>query len=111
LDEFQDCRNQQYELIQLLFSSQDVLLTAMGDTKQRIMGWAGALEGIFEVYATEFDAQRLNLYQNFRSKPRLRRMQNRMIRLMEPSAALPDEELEGECERTPAIGPLLARVD
>ncbi len=96
LDEFQDCTRQQYELIRLLFEGSDALLTAVGDTKQRIMGWAGALEGIFEVYATEFDAEPLNLYQNFRSQPRLRRMQNRMVRVMEPDAALPDEAIEGD---------------
>lgn len=96
LDEFQDCTNAQYELIKACFQDTTVRLTAVGDTKQRIMGWAGALEGIFQSYAEDFDAHPLNLYQNFRSEPRLRRMQNAMVRIMDPPAALDDDELPGE---------------
>lgn len=96
LDEFQDCTNAQYELIKACFQDTTVRLTAVGDTKQRIMGWAGALEGIFESYAEDFDAHPLNLYQNFRSEPRLRRMQNAMVRVMDPPAALDDDDLPGD---------------
>lgn len=96
LDEFQDCTNAQYELIKACFQDTAVRVTAVGDTKQRIMGWAGALEGIFESYAEDFDAHSLSLYQNFRSEPRLRRMQNAMVRVMDPLAALDDDDLPGE---------------
>jgi len=96
LDEFQDCTDIQYRLIKACFQGTGAKLTAVGDTKQRIMGWAGALEGIFETYAEDFDALPLNLYQNFRSKPRLRRMQNAMVRVMDPPAALEDADLEGD---------------
>lgn len=96
LDEFQDCTGVQYELIKTCFQDTTVRLTAVGDTKQRIMGWAGALEGIFETYAEDFNALPLNLYQNFRSEPRLRRMQNSMVRVMDPPAALDDDELMGD---------------
>lgn len=96
LDEFQDCTDAQYALIKACFHGTTVRLTAVGDTKQRIMGWAGALEGIFENYAEDFDAHPLNLYQNFRSEPRLRRMQNAMVRVMDPPAALDDDDLPGD---------------
>ena len=96
LDEFQDCTNVQYELIKVAFSDSQSMLTAVGDTKQRIMGWAGALEGIFTTFATDFSAVGLNLYQNFRSAPRLRRMQNAMVKVMEPSAAASDADLQGQ---------------
>ena len=96
LDEFQDCTDAQYEFIKACFQGTTVRLTAVGDTKQRIMGWAGALEGIFESYAEDFDAHPLNLYQNFRSEPRLRRMQNAMVRVMDPPAALDDDDLPGD---------------
>lgn len=96
LDEFQDCTSAQYELIKACFQDTTVRLTAVGDTKQRIMGWAGALEGIFERYADDFDAHPLNLYQNFRSEPRLRRMQNAMVRVMDSPAALDDADLSGD---------------
>ncbi|MBN0537507.1 UvrD-helicase domain-containing protein, partial [Pseudomonas aeruginosa] len=46
LDEFQDCTNLQYELLKLAFQDTSIRLTAVGDTKQKIMGWAGALDGI-----------------------------------------------------------------
>jgi hypothetical protein len=32
-----------------------------------MMGWAGAMEGIFRTFADDFSALPLNLYQNFRS--------------------------------------------
>lgn len=96
LDEFQDCTDAQYELIKACFQDTAVRLTAVGDTKQRIMGWAGALEGIFENYAEDFYAHPLNLYQNFRSKPRLRRIQNAMVHVMDPPAALEDVDLLGD---------------
>ena len=96
LDEFQDATKNQYELVQAAFLDTDVILTSVGDVKQRIMAWAGALDGIMQVFAEDFDAISLPLYQNFRSAPRLRRMQNRMIKQMDPAAASPDEDLVGD---------------
>lgn len=96
LDEFQDCTNTQYALVKAAFGGTDAELTAVGDVKQRIMAWAGALDGIFAKFAGEFDARPLILYQNFRAQPRLRRMQNTMVRVMEPLAAVADDELEGD---------------
>src|ERR1700692_4364864 len=49
-----------------------------------------------KTYAADFNAKPLNLYQNFRSAPRLRRMQNAMVRVMDPPAALGDDELQGD---------------
>lgn len=96
LDEFQDCTALQYRLVKACFHNSSTKLTAVGDTKQRIMGWAGALEGIFQTYANDFNALPLNLYQNFRSQPRLRRIHNAMVCVMDPPAALNDEDLEGD---------------
>ncbi|GAA1614253.1 UvrD-helicase domain-containing protein [Catellatospora bangladeshensis] len=96
LDEFQDCTDQQYRLIQAAFGRSTAVLTAVGDTKQRIMVWAGALEGVLQTFAEDFSARPLPLYQNRRSAPRLRRMQNRMIADMDPSAVSPVEDLTGD---------------
>lgn len=99
LDEFQDCTDQQYELVKIAFQDTSIRLTAVGDTKQKIMGWAGALDGIFETFATDFSAVPLNMYRNFRSKPRLLRMQNEIIRVLDPKSVMPDEQIvddEGE---------------
>ncbi|MNC15976.1 ATP-dependent DNA helicase PcrA [compost metagenome] len=96
LDEFQDCTGDQYELIKLLFHESPIILTAVGDTKQTIMGWAGALDGIFKTYAEDFDALPLRLFLNFRSQPRLLRMQNDVIREIEAAAVMPDDLVDGD---------------
>lgn len=96
LDEFQDCTDMQYLLIKLVFQDTPIRLTAVGDTKQRIMAWAGALEGVFSTFAADFNAQALNMYRNFRSKPRLLRMQNEIIRVLDPSSVMPIEQIVGD---------------
>ncbi|ADP96958.1 ATP-dependent helicase [Marinobacter adhaerens] len=96
LDEFQDCTHQQYELVKLAFHNTPVRLTAVGDVKQKIMGWAGALEGIFLTFAQDFSAMPLNLYRNFRSVPGLLRVQNEIIKVIDPDSVMPDEQLEGD---------------
>jgi superfamily I DNA/RNA helicase len=96
LDEFQDCTDKQYELLKLVFQGKAIRLTAVGDTKQRIMGWAGALDGIFQTFASDFSALPLNMYLNFRSKPRLLRMQNEIIRVLDSAAVMTDEQIAGD---------------
>lgn len=96
LDEFQDCTDKQYQLVRVAFQGTSIRLTAVGDTKQKIMGWAGALDGIFETFAADFQAVPLNMYRNFRSKPHLLRMQNEIIRVLDPDSVMPDEQLAGD---------------
>lgn len=96
LDEFQDCTNEQFKLIQEAFLGTAIRLTAVGDTKQKIMGWAGAMEGIFQTFSTEFAAVKLNLYRNFRSKPKLLRMQNEIIAVLDPGSVMADNLIVGE---------------
>jgi superfamily I DNA/RNA helicase len=96
MDEFQDATGPQYKFLRQAFGGTAVQLTGVGDTKQRIMVFAGALDGVMASFATDFGATPLQLYQNFRSKPRLRRMQNRMILDMDPDAASPEADLHGD---------------
>lgn len=96
LDEFQDCTGLQYELVKMAFQGTAIRLIAVGDVKQKIMGWAGALEGIFQTFATDFDAVPLNMYRNFRSEPHLLRMQNEIIKALDPTSVMPDDQLVGE---------------
>ena len=96
LDEFQDCTGQQYELVKLAFQGTNIRLTAVGDTKQKIMGWAGALDGIFKTFAVDFSAVPLNMYLNFRSKPRLLRLQNEIICVLDPASVMPEEQIAGD---------------
>ncbi len=96
LDEFQDCTNLQYDLLKLAFQGTSIRLTAVGDTKQKIMAWAGAMDGIFQAFVVDFAAKPLNMYRNFRSQPRLLRLQNELIRRLDPSSVMPDEQLAGD---------------
>ena len=96
LDEFQDCTNLQYELVKIAFIETPIRLTAVGDTKQKIMGWAGAMDGIFVTFAADFKAVPLNMYRNFRSLPLLLRMQNEIIRTLDPPSVMPADQLVGE---------------
>lgn len=96
LDEFQDCTNVQYQFVRTAFGASATQLTAVGDTKQRLMRFAGALDGVFERFVDDFDAEARFLYQNFRSAPRLRRVQNEMVKVMEPAAAVSDDDLQGD---------------
>ena len=96
LDEFQDCTDKQYELVKLAFQGTGIRLTTVGDTKQKIMGWAGALDGIFKTFAADFAATPLNMYRNFRSKPRLLRLQNEVIRVLDPASVMPEEQIAGD---------------
>lgn len=96
LDEFQDCTDKQYNLVQLAFKDTTIRLIAVGDTKQTIMRWANALDGVFGTFAADFAATPLNMYRNFRSKPTLLRMQNEIIRVIDPASVMPDELLSGD---------------
>ena len=96
LDEFQDCTDEQYELIKLAFLGTSVRLTAVGDNKQKIMGWAGALDGVFQTFTSDFSAQPLNLYRNFRSEPRLLRMQNAIIKVIDSNSPMPEGQDSGK---------------
>lgn len=95
LDEFQDCTQHQYSLVLNAFKGTGARIIAVGDTKQKIMGWAGALDGIFVNFGQDFQALPLNLYQNFRSQDRIRRVQNRMVRQIDPPAAVPESQISG----------------
>ena len=95
LDEFQDCAQHQYSLVLNAFRGTGARIIAVGDTKQKIMGWAGALDGIFVNFGQDFQAVPLNLYQNFRSQDRIRRVQNRLVREIDPPAAVAESQISG----------------
>lgn len=71
LDEFQDVTKQQYELISEIFRGGPATVTAVGDTNQAIMGWAGALPDIFNKFREDFSAESRKLLFNFRSNSRI----------------------------------------
>lgn len=67
LDEFQDVTGPQYELLRVAFSNGATRFTAVGDDKQKIMTWAGALPNAFSRFIRDYDAIQFSLRLNWRS--------------------------------------------
>lgn len=76
LDEFQDTTSSQYELIKEICTCDSLSVIAVGDLKQRIMIWAGAMPNAFDVFIQDFSAVEINLSHNYRSAKELVEMQN-----------------------------------
>lgn len=71
LDEFQDVTNLQYSLIKAAFWESGTIITAVGDSNQAIMRWAGALPDIFSKFNENFQSDSRKLSYNFRSNARI----------------------------------------
>ena len=71
LDEFQDTTSIQYDLFQACFLDSNSIFTAVGDDKQRIMLWAGAIPTVFQDFKIDTDASEIRLHRNYRSAPRI----------------------------------------
>lgn len=78
LDEFQDTTSIQYDLLKTCFLGSTANITAVGDTKQRIMLWAGARLSVFTDFMKDFSARCEYLLINHRSAPRLVELQKMM---------------------------------
>ena len=101
LDEFQDTTTTQISLTATAFLGSTSILTAVGDTKQKIMGWAGAVPGIFQKYQKAFGATVIGLTQNHRSRSKLVAVQSIFAKELDPdfapvTASRPDD-VPGEC--------------
>ena len=100
LDEFQDTTHAQYELLHTIFDGSNAIFTAVGDDKQRIMGWAGAMSDAFDRFEADYDARRIALVSNWRSHHDLVLIQHVIARQIDPNAEQPearaDREVDGE---------------
>jgi superfamily I DNA/RNA helicase len=101
LDEFQDTMRPQYTLTKLAFGGSSAVLTAVGDTKQSIMTWAGAVPEIFSWFERRFQARREMLQINHRSNKRIVQIINDLVTEIEPDAvptscARPDDQVPVE---------------
>lgn len=81
IDEFQDTTYAQYGFVVSAFRNTRV--TAVGDTKQRIMGWAGALPDAFSHFGRNFGAEPIPLLSNFRSSTDLVLIQHVIARALD----------------------------
>ncbi|HCQ5969929.1 TPA: ATP-dependent helicase [Clostridioides difficile] len=86
LDEFQDTKSIQYDLVKACFFKTETIITAVGDGKQRIMLWAGARKSIFEDFQNDFFSQKRTLIMNHRSAPRLVEIQKAMYNSLNEEA-------------------------
>ncbi len=98
LDEFQDTTEAQYELLTAIFQPSAAKLTAVGDDKQRIMVWAGAMEDGFERFRSDFNADEITLQSNFRSHEDLVLIQHAIAQRINPDSAPPDARAQREVE-------------
>jgi superfamily I DNA/RNA helicase len=83
VDEFQDTTYAQYDLMLSAFQGSKIVVTAVGDEKQRIMRWAGARADAFERIATDFGAATVSLQMNYRSSRELVRIQQVVARALD----------------------------
>jgi len=85
LDEFQDTTTVQYNLAKTCFLSTSCIITAVGDQKQRIMGWAGAMYDAFDKFQHDFGAVEKVLVMNHRSVPKLVNAQYKLYSILSSS--------------------------
>ena len=96
LDEFQDVTADQYDLVRTIFLNSATVITAVGDTNQAIMGWAGALPDIFSKFANDFSAANCKLQFNFRSNARIVGLINDLSSLFADTDPVPTESARSE---------------
>ncbi|HEY8453255.1 MAG TPA: ATP-dependent helicase [Natronosporangium sp.] len=86
VDEFQDTTVAQFSFLKSVFRD-SATVTAVGDRKQRIMGFAGALPDALSKFADEFGATPYELSWNFRSSDPLVQLQHVVASKLDPNAA------------------------
>lgn len=100
LDEFQDTQTSQFEVLRRAFDNSGAIFTAVGDDKQKIMGWAGAMPKAFEVFREHYDAHPISLLSNWRSHAELVAVQHVIASNInpnvEPVVARGQRNVEGE---------------
>lgn len=98
VDEFQDTTSAQFSFLVSVFADGPTV-TAVGDSKQRIMGWAGALPKALERFAEAFDATTYPLAWNFRSSTALVEMQHVIATNLDasavPAVSMADADIDG----------------
>lgn len=85
VDEFQDTTYAQYTFLASVFPPVSTIVTVVGDDKQRIMGWAGALPSAFIQFARDYSDTQFELEHNFRSRQELVDLQHRFARRLNTS--------------------------
>jgi DNA helicase II / ATP-dependent DNA helicase PcrA len=87
VDEFQDTTYAQYSFLRSVFGN-GTTVTVVGDRKQRIMGWAGALGDAFADFGADFGARPDALTWNFRSSEPLVKLQHEIAARLDPAVTV-----------------------
>ncbi len=85
LDEFQDSTHAQFGMLVTAFDRRAAKFTAVGDDKQRIMGWAGAMPDAFTRFVEAINAREINLLSNWRSHDDLVEVQHAVAQRINPA--------------------------
>ncbi|GEL44441.1 DNA helicase [Methylorubrum extorquens] len=85
LDEFQDTTSAQFGLVTTAFDPIGTRVTTVGDVKQRIMGFAGAMPDGFATFRRLFDAREVTLLFNWRSHEELVAVQRVVASQIDPA--------------------------
>jgi len=100
VDEFQDTTFAQYDFLRSVFGDDSGILTVVGDNKQRIMGFAGAMTDAASAFQIDWDAERFELLMNFRSSEALVQIQHVVARALDRTSAMAtsgsSEVIDGE---------------
>jgi superfamily I DNA/RNA helicase len=94
LDEFQDTTLAQFELLHTAFDGSNPVFTAVGDDKQRIMVWAGAMPDAFAQFERDYHTRRISLLSNWRSHEDLVRIQHMIASRIDPDTEYPEARAE-----------------
>jgi superfamily I DNA/RNA helicase len=112
MDEFQDTTYVQYQLMRSIFGGSATVVTAVGDDKQKIMGWAGAHANAFQQFEQDFlqggaaaGQAHVELASNYRSNARIVEVLNVLksrlapnepdFQAIRPAPPLPPEQVCG----------------
>ena len=101
VDEFQDTTYAQYSFLKAVFAHKGTTVTVVGDRKQRIMGWAGALGDAFAQFEVDFGAEPFALTSNFRSTQQLIDLQHRFAVRLDPDPPPQHSRIDPPVGETP----------
>jgi superfamily I DNA/RNA helicase len=101
VDEFQDTTYAQYSFLKAVFAHKGTTVTVVGDRKQRIMGWAGALGDAFAQFEVDFGAEPFALTSNFRSTQQLIDLQHRFAVRLDPDSPPQHSRIDPPVGETP----------
>lgn len=102
IDEFQDTTSAQFNFVESVFGNGPTV-TAVGDSKQRIMGWAGALPHAVERFTTTFNATSYPLAWNFRSSDELVQLQHVVASALDAESLPAISKANAEVGHDPAV--------